>query len=97
MNYGGLGVVAGHELSHGFDDEGVQWNGDGKLEDWMQQKSKDWFNQTAQCIINEYHEFCPLNPAQYNPNCLNGENTQGENIADNGGTTLIFPFSLKAS
>uniref|UniRef100_A0A0N5ANT2 Neprilysin n=1 Tax=Syphacia muris TaxID=451379 RepID=A0A0N5ANT2_9BILA len=85
LNYGGIGVVAGHELSHGFDDEGVQWNGQGELYNWMQEASKKKFAKTAKCIIDEYHEFCPLDNSTYTPNCLNGENTQGENIADNGG------------
>lgn len=85
LNYGGLGVVAGHELSHAFDDQGVQWSGDGTLSDWMKNQSKTVFNEAANCIINEYHNFCPLKGTGMQPECLNGENTQGENIADNGG------------
>ncbi|VDK17652.1 unnamed protein product, partial [Anisakis simplex] len=85
MNFGGLGVVAGHELTHGFDDEGVQWNGVGKLVDWMTPQSMAGFNKMAQCVVNEYNGFCPLRGTGKVPDCVNGEQTQGENIADNGG------------
>uniref|UniRef100_A0A914WL01 Endothelin-converting enzyme 1 n=1 Tax=Plectus sambesii TaxID=2011161 RepID=A0A914WL01_9BILA len=84
INYGGLGVVAGHELTHGFDDQGVQWDGVGKLSPWMSDSSKQGFQRLANCVINEYNGFCPL-PGNYTPNCIKGSQTQGENIADNGG------------
>ncbi|CAJ0574538.1 unnamed protein product, partial [Mesorhabditis spiculigera] len=85
LNYGGMGLVAGHELTHGFDDEGVQWDGTGVLNGWMSTNSTIGFTTMAQCIIDEYRSFCPLKGTTYQPQCLNGQNTQGENIADNGG------------
>lgn len=85
LNYGGIGVVIGHELSHGFDDEGVQWNGDGTLVDWMSPDAHYKFNLMAKCVQDEYSGFCPLKNTTYNPQCVNGDNTQGENIADNAG------------
>uniref|UniRef100_A0A915A9T1 Uncharacterized protein n=1 Tax=Parascaris univalens TaxID=6257 RepID=A0A915A9T1_PARUN len=85
LNYGALGLVAGHELTHGFDDQGVQWNGVGALIDWMTNESAAGFNSMAQCVIDEYDAFCPLQGSGKMPECVNGEQTQGENIADNGG------------
>ncbi|GMS99023.1 hypothetical protein PENTCL1PPCAC_21198, partial [Pristionchus entomophagus] len=82
INYGGLGVIGGHELTHGFDDEGVQWEGTGILNGWMDDNSTKAFNQMAQCVVNEYSQFCPLGNGMP---CIDGEQTQGENIADNGG------------
>jgi membrane metallo-endopeptidase-like protein 1 len=89
INYGAIGVVAGHELTHGFDDEGVQWDGDGQLAAWLDAASANGFDRMARCVINEYNGFCPL-PATYTPHCVNGEQTQGENIADNGGIHAAF-------
>lgn len=87
--------MAGHELTHGFDDEGVQWDGVGKLNNtgWMTNSSTSGFNNMAQCVIDEYSGFCPLKGTTYQPQCINGVNTQGENIADNGGLPP-FPFHL---
>ncbi|GMR63278.1 hypothetical protein PMAYCL1PPCAC_33473, partial [Pristionchus mayeri] len=82
MNYGGLGVIAGHELTHGFDDEGVQWEGTGILNSWMDDNSTKSFTKMAQCVVDEYSHFCPLGAGQP---CVDGAQTQGENIADNGG------------
>ncbi|GMR34958.1 hypothetical protein PMAYCL1PPCAC_05153, partial [Pristionchus mayeri] len=83
--FGSLGTIAGHELTHGFDDQGVQWDGVGALRSWMTNVSQQSFNEMAQCVIDEYSAFCPY------PNvCLNGANTQGENIADNGGIQAAY-------
>ncbi|CAJ0601297.1 unnamed protein product [Cylicocyclus nassatus] len=100
INYGGMGIVAGHELTHGFDDEGVQWGPSGALSfpspsctnctGWMDANSTAGFNSMAQCVISEYDKFCPPNLSQYSPNCVNGVQTQGENIADNGGIHAAF-------
>uniref|UniRef100_A0A1I7X7K4 PHM7_cyt domain-containing protein n=1 Tax=Heterorhabditis bacteriophora TaxID=37862 RepID=A0A1I7X7K4_HETBA len=91
INYGGLGVVAGHELTHGFDDEGVQWDGQGVLNGWMDNSSSVGFDNMAKCVIEEYGKnFCPFTSEQHTPNCVNGDQTQGENIADNGGIHAAF-------
>ncbi|PAV84793.1 hypothetical protein WR25_17793 [Diploscapter pachys] len=89
INYGGMGLVAGHELTHGFDDGGVQWTSDGTLNPWMTNSSLAGFQNMADCVIKEYSKFCPL-PSNYTPNCVNGYQTQGENIADNGGIHAAF-------
>ncbi|KAI1730222.1 peptidase family m13 domain-containing protein [Ditylenchus destructor] len=90
VNYGGLGVVAGHELTHGFDDEGIQWNEVGELREWLDPLSQKGFRKMADCVVKEYNKFCPLNGNIYQPSCVNGDNTQGENIADNGGIRAAF-------
>ncbi|CAI4224388.1 unnamed protein product [Auanema sp. JU1783] len=87
VNFGAMGVIAGHELTHGFDDQGVQWDGLGALNTWMNDtQSTDGFKKMAQCVIDEYSGFCPLNKTVYgSAACIDGQQTQGENIADNGG------------
>jgi predicted metalloendopeptidase len=94
VNYGGMGVVMGHELTHGFDDQGVQWNQNGTLSTWMDAYSQAGFKQMAQCIINEYSNFCF--PSLPPPNCVSGVRTQGENIADNGGIKSAY-IAFKAN
>jgi membrane metallo-endopeptidase-like protein 1 len=89
MNYGSMGVVAGHELTHGFDSSGTQWDGFGELLGWLDPTSQMYFNNMTQCVINEYSGFCPLNTS-YSPNCINGQQTVGENVADNGGIHAAF-------
>uniref|UniRef100_A0AC35TPY8 DNA repair protein REV1 n=1 Tax=Rhabditophanes sp. KR3021 TaxID=114890 RepID=A0AC35TPY8_9BILA len=84
-NFGAIGIVVGHELTHGFDDGGVQWNEYGELTPLMDDQSTIGFNEMAQCVIDQYDTFCPLNNTGYEPSCINGYQTQGENIADNGG------------
>uniref|UniRef100_A0A0N5A694 alanine--glyoxylate transaminase n=1 Tax=Parastrongyloides trichosuri TaxID=131310 RepID=A0A0N5A694_PARTI len=90
VNFGSMGVVSGHELTHGFDDQGVQWNGVGELNPWIDDISKKSFQQMANCVINEYSSFCPLANTTYSPQCIIGAQTQGENIADNGGIHSAF-------
>ena len=85
VNYGAMGVIAGHELTHSFDSSGTQWDGIGALFGWLDDSSQSSFNDMAACVINEYNNFCPLNASVYSPNCINGAQTQGENVADNGG------------
>ena len=81
FNYGAIGSIIGHEITHGFDDQGRQYDYDGKLIDWWQGNTADKYNERAKCIINQYGNFTAK---QINLK-LNGINTQGENIADNGG------------
>jgi len=81
-NFGGIGVVMGHELTHGFDDQGRHYWKDGSLHDWWEKKANDQFKKRAQCIKKEYSAFqVPGKPVQH----LNGKLTLGENLADNGG------------
>lgn len=81
MNYGAIGFVMGHEITHGFDDQGRQFDVQGNLFEWWKPETRDSFKERAQCIIYQYGNYTD---AQTGLN-LNGINTQGENIADNGG------------
>eukprot|EP00094_Tigriopus_californicus_P012658 TCALIF_12236-PA protein Name:"Similar to Mmel1 Membrane metallo-endopeptidase-like 1 (Mus musculus)" AED:0.04 eAED:0.04 QI:0/0.66/0.25/0.75/1/1/4/0/771 len=81
LNFGAIGGVIGHEITHGFDDRGRQFDGDGNLRDWWAQSTKDKFVEKTNCIIHQYGNYT----AQQIGMQLNGVTTQGENIADNGG------------
>ncbi|KAI1283102.1 Membrane metallo-endopeptidase-like 1 [Halotydeus destructor] len=86
LNYGGIGVVIGHEITHGFDDKGRQFDGHGNLVQWWAAKALDNFQRKAMCIINQYSNYTvPQVDIR-----VNGVNTQGENIADNGGLKQAF-------
>nr|XP_023024605.1 neprilysin-2-like isoform X2 [Leptinotarsa decemlineata] len=81
MNYGAIGFVIGHEITHGFDDQGRQFDKNGNLVNWWQESTKKAFVEKAQCIIDQYGNYS-VPELKLN---LNGINTQGENIADIGG------------
>ncbi|XP_026670737.1 neprilysin-2 isoform X1 [Ceratina calcarata] len=81
MNYGAIGFVIGHEITHGFDDQGRQFDKDGNLVDWWAPQTKENYLERAECIIHQYGNYT-VEDVGLN---LNGINTQGENIADNGG------------
>jgi len=81
MNYGAIGAVIGHEITHGFDDKGRTYDFEGKLVDWWANETAIEYKRRAQCLIEQYGNFTA---EQINTN-LNGTNTIGENIADNGG------------
>ncbi len=85
VNYGGMGAVVGHELTHGFDDQGRQFDPQGNLTDWWTAEDAKEFQKRAECFINEYSAFSPLEGVH-----LNGKLTLGENTADNGGVRLAF-------
>ncbi|CAF1189094.1 unnamed protein product [Rotaria sp. Silwood1] len=86
LNYGGIGMVIGHEITHGFDDDGRQYDKDGNRVPWWSNSTIDQFNERKQCIIDQYSNYTV---EQIHKN-LNGEQTQGENIADNGGIKSSF-------
>jgi len=85
MNAGGIGMVMGHELTHGFDNQGRDYDGTGLLIDWWEPATSAKFDQKVQCVIDQYSSFEVL------PNLfINGKLTQGENIADMGGIKNSF-------
>ncbi|XP_067950670.1 neprilysin-like isoform X2 [Watersipora subatra] len=81
LNYGAIGTVIGHEITHGFDDQGRKFDKDGNLLEWWDPEVIAAFNEAKKCIIDQYGRYVV---PQLN-RTLNGVNTQGENIADNGG------------
>lgn len=85
VNYGGIGAVIGHEISHGFDDKGSQSDGDGNLRDWWTKQDHEKFAQRTRALVAQYSAFSPL-PGYP----INGELTLGENIADNSGLAIAY-------
>jgi putative endopeptidase len=84
-NYGGIGMVIGHEISHGFDDQGAQYDGDGNLHDWWTAEDHERFKAKTQALVAQYSAYEPV--AGYH---VNGELTLGENIADNSGLAIAY-------
>ncbi|KAH8265503.1 hypothetical protein KR038_009426 [Drosophila bunnanda] len=86
LNFGGIGVVIGHELTHGFDDKGRLFDCNGNIHKWWTDHSIRGFDERARCIIAQYSNYTVEEVGIV----LNGESTQGENIADNGGLRQAF-------
>ena len=91
VNFGGIGAVIGHELTHGFDDEGRQFDAQGNLHDWWTEQDAKAFEQRAQCVVDEYNGFIAVDDVHEN-----GKLTLGENTADNGGLRIAL-MALLAS
>ncbi|XP_017564510.1 neprilysin isoform X1 [Pygocentrus nattereri] len=87
LNYGGIGMVIGHEITHGFDDNGRNFDKDGDLKDWWTPSSTHNFQDLSKCIVDQYSSFSWDLASGQN---LNGNNTLGENIADNGGIRQAY-------
>jgi putative endopeptidase len=85
VNYGGIGAVIGHEMGHGFDDSGSQYDGDGKLRNWWTEEDLAEFTKRTDKLVAQYNDFTVLDGVH-----VNGEFTQGENIGDLGGLTIAY-------
>jgi putative endopeptidase len=85
VNFGAIGAVIGHELTHGFDDQGRQFDAKGNLNDWWTAEDAKEFEKRAQCIADEYSGFTAVDNVK-----LNGRLTLGENVADNGGLRIAY-------
>jgi predicted metalloendopeptidase len=85
VNYGAIGAVIGHEISHGFDDSGSQFDGDGNLRDWWTKEDRANFKVKGDAMVKQYAAYSPLPGYQ-----VNGELTLGENIADNSGLAIAY-------
>ncbi len=85
LNYGHIGAVIGHELTHGFDDEGKKFDGHGNLSDWWTAEDTKKFESRTDCLVNEYGGFVAVDDVH-----VNGKLTLGENTADNGGLVLAY-------
>ena len=91
VNYGAIGAVIGHEMTHGFDDQGRQFDANGNLRDWWSKTSADEYNKRRKAVVAQYNAYEAL-PGLH----VNGELTQGENIADIGGLKLAYAALQKA-
>jgi putative endopeptidase len=89
VNYGGIGVVIGHELTHGFDDQGRKYDAQGNFVDWWTPADGKEFEKRADCTANEYSSFVAVKDDKGEVK-LNGKLTLGENTADNGGLKLAY-------
>jgi putative endopeptidase len=85
VNYGGIGAVIGHEMTHGFDDQGRQYDGDGTLRDWWTKDDADKFKSRADQVVAQYNAFTVLDTIH-----VNGKLTLGENLADLGGLNVAY-------
>lgn len=85
VNYGGIGAVIGHEISHGFDDQGSQYDAFGNLHDWFTSEDHAKFAAKTHALVEQYNQYSPI--AGYH---VNGELTLGENIADNSGLDIAY-------
>jgi putative endopeptidase len=84
-NYGNTGSTIGHELTHGFDDEGRQFDAHGNLKDWWTKKDAEQFEQRAACVVNQYAQYKVVDDIK-----INSKLTEGEDVADLGGTILGY-------
>jgi len=82
-NFGGIGAVIGHELTHGFDDEGSQFDAQGNLREWWTPQDRERFTKLEDCFVNEYDNFVVIDDVH-----IKGKLTLGENTADNGGLRI---------
>jgi putative endopeptidase len=85
MNYGAIGSTIGHEIGHGFDDQGSKFDGDGNLQSWWTAEDRLRFEARTRQLIEQYNGYCPLKDL-----CLNGALTVGENIGDLGGLSIAY-------
>ncbi len=97
VNYGAIGAVIGHEIGHGFDDQGSKFDGDGNMKNWWTDADRKEFDKRAKMLIEQYNGFSPAQlPGQH----VNGALTIGENIGDLGGLTIAYKaykISLKGA
>ncbi|HEY7642973.1 MAG TPA: M13 family metallopeptidase [Steroidobacteraceae bacterium] len=85
VNYGAIGAIIGHEIGHGFDDEGREFDGAGKVRNWWTPETNARFLEATKKLGAQYSAFCPLEGA-----CVNGDLTMGENIGDLGGLEMAY-------
>ena len=85
VNYGAIGAVIGHELGHGFDDQGAKYDGDGNLRNWWSESDLEQFEARSKKLVEQFNQFKPFDDA-----AVNGELTLGENIGDLGGLTVAY-------
>jgi len=85
VNYGGIGAVIGHEITHGFDDQGRLYNAEGNLANWWTSQDSAQFMNKAQVVVNQFNKMIVIDTCH-----ANGELTEGENLADLGGINIAY-------
>jgi predicted metalloendopeptidase len=85
VNYGAIGAVIGHEIGHGYDDQGREFDESGKIRNWWTPETNERFSAAIAKFAEQYNAFCPLEGA-----CVNGNFTMGENIGDLGGLEMAY-------
>jgi predicted metalloendopeptidase len=96
LNFGGIGVVIGHEYTHGFDDQGSKFDAEGNLANWWTPEDRKAFDERTDCIAKEYEGFVSVKDPVNGDVRLNGRLTLGENTADNGGLRVAYMALQKA-
>ncbi len=91
LNFGGMGAVIGHELTHGFDDQGALFDPEGNLKNWWTAEDTKAFKDRTQCIVDEYDQFVAVDDVH-----VRGKLTLGENTADNGGVRIAYMALMKS-
>jgi len=91
LNFGGMGAVIGHELTHGFDDQGALFDPEGNLKNWWTAEDEKAFKERTQCIVDEYDQFVAVDDVH-----VRGKLTLGENTADNGGLRIAHMALMKS-
>ena len=91
LNFGGMGAVIGHELTHGFDDQGALFDPEGNLKNWWMPEDEKAFKERTQCIVDEYDQFVAVDDVH-----VRGKLTLGENTADNGGLRIAYMALMKS-
>ncbi|HZD96229.1 MAG TPA: M13 family metallopeptidase, partial [Candidatus Sulfotelmatobacter sp.] len=91
LNFGGMGAVIGHELTHGFDDQGALFDPEGNLKNWWTSADEKSFKERTQCIVDEYDQFVAVDDVH-----VRGKLTLGENTADNGGLRIAYMALMKS-
>ncbi|MAI90168.1 M13 family metallopeptidase [Ponticaulis sp.] len=90
VNYGAIGAVIGHEMGHGFDDQGARSDGDGLLRNWWTAEDEAAFQERTDALVDQYNGFCPIENSEEDTVCVNGRLTLGENIGDLGGLSMAY-------
>lgn len=85
MNYGAIGAVIGHEIGHGFDDQGRRYDAEGRIRDWWTEETNARFEEASSRLGEQYSQFCPIDDL-----CVNGRLSMGENIGDLGGMQMAY-------
>ncbi len=90
VNYGGIGGIIGHELTHGFDDEGRKFDAEGNMREWWTPEDEEKFKTRAEVLVEQFNAYTPIDALH-----VNGRLTLGENIADLGGITIAYESLMK--